>query len=148
MYGRLRISKARLPLLDREHFETFVYYTGHQQDAVTREIEQASDHYVKLVGEGAGEIARQVKNDNLDVLIYPEDQAWMCPASCWEPCAWRRYSAWHRATPSPQATGTLITLSHALRMEPENPGEHYTEQLFFVKRHRDMLQQTSMLFRA
>ena len=45
----------------------------------------------------------------------------LAPVQC---VAWR--------TPSPQATGTLITLFSCASMEPENAGEHYTEQLFLL----------------
>ena len=123
--------KSWVTMLDRERFETFVYYTGHQQDAVTREIEQAAGRYVKLAGKGAGEIARHIKNDNLDVLIYPEmgmdvlgvmlGAMRLAPVQC---VAWG-----HPVTTGHHNIDYFISCAS---MEPENASEHYTEKLVLL----------------
>ena len=123
--------KSWITLLDREHFETFVYYTDHHQDAVTLEIEQAAGHYVKLAGAGAGEIARRIKNDRLDVIIYPEmgmdvtgsmlGAMRLAPVQC---VAWG-----HPVTTGHHNIDYFISCAS---MEPENAAEHYTEKLVLL----------------
>lgn len=123
--------KSWITLLDRERFETFVYYLDHQQDAVTHEIEQAAGHYVKLAGAGVGEVARRIKNDGLDVLIYPEmgmdvmaytlGAMRLAPVQC---VAWG-----HPVTTGHKNMDYFISCA---AMEPENASEHYTEKLVLL----------------
>jgi CRISPR-associated protein Csy1 len=61
--------------LDKDQFETFVYHAGERQDAATRELALACDHYLHLPlsGEGAAPaLARRIAADALDILVYPE----------------------------------------------------------------------------
>jgi protein O-GlcNAc transferase len=123
--------KSWITLLDRERFEIFVYYTGHWRDAATREIEASVEHYVQLIGVEAVEIARRVKNDGLDVLIYPEmgmdvtgymlGAMRLAPVQC---VAWG-----HPVTTGHQNIDYYLSCSS---MEPENAREHYTEQLVLL----------------
>lgn len=123
--------KSWVTLLDRERFEVFVYYTGHWRDAVTREIEASVEHYARLNGVEAAEIAQRVKSDSLDVLIYPEmgmeGTGYMLGAMRLAPV---QCVAWgHPVTTGHQNIDYY--LSCAL-MEPENAREHYTEQLVLL----------------
>lgn len=123
--------KSWVTLLDREHFETFVYHTDHQLDAVTREIEQAVGHYVKLAGKGASEVVRRIRNDSLDVLIYPEmgmdvtgvmlGAMRLAPVQC---VAWG-----HPVTTGHKNIDYYISCAS---MEPENASEHYMEKLVLL----------------
>jgi len=119
--------KSWITLLDRGHFEIFVYYTGHWRDAVTKEIEASVEHYARLIGVGAAEIARRVKGDSLDVLIYPE--MGMDVTGC-------MLGAMRLAPVQCVAWGHPVTTGHrnidyylsCASMEPENAREHYTEK--------------------
>ncbi|MHB9101287.1 MAG: tetratricopeptide repeat protein [Sulfuricella sp.] len=123
--------KSWITLLDRERFEVFVYYTGHWHDAVTREIEASVEHYVQLIGVEAAEIARRVKSDGLDVLIYPEmgmdvtgymlGAMRLAPVQC---VAWG-----HPVTTGHQNIDYYLSCDS---MEPDNAREHYTEQLVLL----------------
>jgi predicted O-linked N-acetylglucosamine transferase (SPINDLY family) len=123
--------KSWITSLDRERLEVFVYYTGHWRDAVAREIEVTADHYVQLIGVEAVEIARRVKRDSLDVLIYPEmgmdamgymlGSMRLAPVQC---VAWG-----HPVTTGHQNIDYYLSCAS---MEPENAREHYTEQLVLL----------------
>jgi CRISPR-associated protein Csy1 len=58
--------------LDRARFETFVYYTNHWMADETRQIASASDTFRHLAGRPLAAMARQVIDDRLDVLVFPE----------------------------------------------------------------------------
>ena len=123
--------KSWITLLDREQFEVFVYYTGHWRDDVTREIEGSVEHYVQLIGVEAAEIARRVKGDGLDVLIYPEmgmdvtgymlGAMRLAPVQC---VAWG-----HPVTTGHKNMDYFISCAS---MEPDNASEHYTEKLVLL----------------
>lgn len=123
--------KSWITLLDRERFEIFVYYTGHWHDAVTREIEASAEHYVQLVGVAAAETALRIKNDGLDILIYPEmgmdvsvymlGAMRLAPVQC---VAWG-----HPVTTGHQNIDYYLSCAS---MEPENAREHYSEQLVLL----------------
>lgn len=123
--------KSWITLLDREKFEVFVYYTGHWRDDVTREIEESVDHYVRLIGVEAAEVARRIKSDGLDVLIYPEmgmdvtvymlGAMRLAPTQC---VAWG-----HPVTTGHKNIDYFISCA---AMEPENASEHYTEKLVLL----------------
>lgn len=123
--------KSWITSLDRGLFEVIVYYAGHWHDEVTREIEQAAGHYVKFAGAGVGEIARRIKNDGLDALIYPEmgmdvtvsmlGAMRLAPVQC---------AAWgHPVTTGHHNIDYFISCA---LMEPENASEHYTEKLVML----------------
>lgn len=123
--------KSWITMLDRERFEIFVYYTGHWRDAVTQKMEAYVENYVQLVGVGAYEIARRVKGDSLDVLIYPEmgmdapgymlGAMRLAPVQC---VAWG-----HPVTTGHRNIDYYLSCAS---MEPDNAQEHYTEQLVLL----------------
>ena len=123
--------KSWITLLDRQRFEIFVYYTGHLQDAVSREVESAAEHYVRLLGAEAADIARRVREDSLDVLIYPEMgmDATVCllgalrlaPIQC---VAWG-----HPVTSGHKHIDYFLSCA---AMEPEHGQAHYSEQLVLL----------------
>ncbi|MEO6423439.1 MAG: tetratricopeptide repeat protein, partial [Candidatus Nitrotoga sp.] len=63
--------KSWVTSLDREVFEIYCYHIGHIEDQVTQEFAHASDCYQHLAGD-VDHVARQVKKDQLDILVYPE----------------------------------------------------------------------------
>src|SRR3989338_8758704 len=123
--------KSWITSLDRGRFEVFVYYTGHWRDAVSKEIEASADHYARLFGVEASEIARRIKRDGLDVLIYPE--MGMDVTGC-------MLGAMRLAPVQCVAWGHPVTTGHknidyylsCASMEPENAREHYSEQLVLL----------------
>ncbi|MCR4297871.1 MAG: tetratricopeptide repeat protein [Gallionella sp.] len=123
--------KSWITSLDRGRFEIFIYYTGHWRDTVTREIEASADHYVRLIGVEVAGIARRVKSDGLDVLIYPE--MGMDVTGC-------MLGAMRLAPVQCVAWGHPVTTGHrnidyylsCASMEPENAREHYSEQLVLL----------------
>ncbi|MHB9103072.1 MAG: O-linked N-acetylglucosamine transferase, SPINDLY family protein, partial [Sulfuricella sp.] len=123
--------KSWITSLDRERFEVFVYYTGHWRDAVTREIEASVEHYARLVGVEAAEIARRVKGDRLDALIYPEMGM---DASVFMLGAMRLAPVQCAAWGHPVTTGhkNIDFYLSCAAMEPENAREHYTEKLVLL----------------
>ncbi len=58
--------------LDRSRFETFVYYTNEWVADDTKRIAAACDHFRHLPGRAMLARARQVRDDALDILVYPE----------------------------------------------------------------------------
>ena len=123
--------KSWITSLDRGCFEVFVYYTGHWRDAVSKEVEASADHYARLFGVEASEIARRIKRDGLDVLIYPE--MGMDVTGC-------MLGAMRLAPVQCVAWGHPVTTGHknidyylsCASMEPENAREHYSEQLVLL----------------
>lgn len=123
--------KSWITSLDRERFEIFVYYTGPWRDALTEEMEASAEHYVKWINVAATEIARRVKNDGLDVLIYPElgmdVTAYMLGALRLAPV---QCAGWgHPVTTGHKNIDYYLSCAS---MEPGNAGEHYTEQLILL----------------
>lgn len=123
--------KSWVTMLDKRYFETFVYNTGYQYDDVSKEIQRGSDFYVQLNGKNLRDIARRIKDDNLDVLVFPEvgmdlsictlSALRLAPVQC---------AGWgHPVTTGHQNIDYY--LSCAL-MEPENACEHYTEKLVLL----------------
>jgi len=123
--------KSWITSLDRERFEIYVYYTGPWRDALTEEMEASAEHYVKWINVAAAEIARRVKNDGLDVLIYPElgmdVTAYMLGALRLAPV---QCAGWgHPVTTGHKNIDYYLSCAS---MEPGNAGEHYTEQLILL----------------
>ena len=122
-YFRSWISK-----IDQTKFEVFVYHTGHYKDDFSAEIAKSCDHFAHLVGMGVSEIAKRVRNDHLDVLVYPEvgmDTATLilanfrlAPVQC---------AAWGHPTTTGFANMDYFFSSEL--MEPEHAAEHYSEEL-------------------
>ncbi len=123
--------KSWVTSLDKEKFEIYCYYIGHIQDQVTQEFARAADHYKHLVGD-VDHIGRQVKNDQLDILVYPE--VGMDPGAL-------VLAAMRLAPIQCAAWGHPVTTGHAnidyffssALMEPENAQTHYSEQLILLE---------------
>ncbi|CAH1208641.1 TPR_REGION domain-containing protein [Candidatus Nitrotoga sp. BS] len=123
--------KSWVTSFDRDKFEVYCYHIGHIQDQVTQEFSNASDCYKHLVGD-VDHFGRQVKKDQLDILIYPEigmDQAAsvlaamrLAPIQC---------TAWGH----PVTTGhvNIDYFFSSVLMEPENAQAHYSEQLILLE---------------
>ncbi len=58
--------------LDRARFETIVYYTNEWVADDTRTIAAAAATFRHLAGRSMYSVARQIADDDLDVLVYPE----------------------------------------------------------------------------
>jgi protein O-GlcNAc transferase len=123
--------KSWVTSLDREKFEIYCYYIGHIQDQVTQEFTDASDYYKHLVGD-VGYIGREIKKDQLDILIYPEigmdPGAFVLAAMRLAPI---QCAAWGHPVTTGHANIDYF-FSSAL-MEPENAQAHYSEQLILLE---------------
>jgi protein O-GlcNAc transferase len=123
--------KSWVTSLDREVFEIYCYHIGHIQDQVTQEFADASNCYKHLVGD-VDHVGRQVKKDQLDILIYPE--IGMDPGAS-------VLAAMRLAPIQCAAWGHPVTTGHAnidyffssALMEPENAQDHYSEQLILLE---------------
>ena len=58
--------------LDRSRFEVFVYYTNEWMAEDTKAIAAAADTFRHLPGRSFDSVAAQIREDRLDVLVYPE----------------------------------------------------------------------------
>jgi predicted O-linked N-acetylglucosamine transferase (SPINDLY family) len=119
--------------LDRDRFETFVYYTRPETDNITGEIVRGSDHFRHLVaGAGSPErIANAVLEDDLDILIYPElgmdSTSFLLAAMRLAPV---QCAGWGHPVTSGHANIDYYLSSAA--MEPDNAPVHYTENLVLL----------------
>lgn len=123
--------KAWITRLDKQNIETFVYNTGYQYDDVSKEIQMGSSHYMQLRGKNLRDIAHQIKNDSLDVLVYPEVgmDLTLCTLSALR-LAPVQCAGWgHPITTGHQNIDYYLSCAS---MEPENAREHYTEQLVLL----------------
>jgi protein O-GlcNAc transferase len=123
--------KSWVTSLDKGIFEIYCYHIGHIQDQVTQEFSHAADCYKHLVGD-VDHVGRQVKEAQLDILVYPEvgmDQGVLVLA------------AMRLAPIQCAAWGHPVTTGHAnidyffssKLMEPENAQAHYSEQLILLE---------------
>jgi protein O-GlcNAc transferase len=116
--------------LDREHFEVCFYPLGSNVDSVTAAIHARADRVRPFVGGDAtpSVIAPVIRNERLDVLVYPEvgmDQVTFALAAL--RLAPRQCAAWGH----PVTTGHA-TIDHIFScdvMEPAGAEAHYTERL-------------------
>ena len=114
--------------LDRERFETFVYYTNEWVADDTREIAASVDRFRHLPGRPLHVLAQQVIADELDVLVYPElgmhsetftlASLRLAPVQC---------AGWGH----PNTTGhpEIDWFVSCEAMEPPQAAIHYTERL-------------------
>lgn len=122
--------KSWITSLNRETFDIFCYFTGSIRDHVTEELARSSDHAAFPRG-SAEDIGRKIKQDQLDILIYPE--IGMDPVTC-------TLSAMRLAPVQCAAWGHPVTTGHAhidyffssVLMEPENAQDHYSERLILL----------------
>jgi CRISPR-associated protein Csy1 len=114
--------------LDRERFETFVYYTNEWVADDTRRIGAAASIFRHLPGRPLYTLAQQVAADELDVLVYPElgmhpptyglAGLRLAPVQC---------AGWGH----PDTTGlpNIDWFISCEAMEPEGAQAHYSERL-------------------
>jgi CRISPR-associated protein Csy1 len=114
--------------LDPRRFETFVYYTNHLVANDTRTIAAASATFRHLAGRSLEAIARQVRDDELDILVYPEigmhpdtetlAALRLAPVQC---------AGWgHPTTTGLPSIDWFISCAE---MEPQGAAAHYSERL-------------------
>lgn len=128
MYFRSWITQ-----LNRDRFETFVYYIRPESDKVTQEIAEGCDHFHHL-GNGTtsvSSIASAVLADDLDVLVYPElgmdassfllAALRLAPVQC---------AGWGHPVTCGHASMDYYLSSAA--MEPPGAQAHYAEKLILL----------------
>ena len=113
--------------LDRTRFETYAYHLGPIEDQVTRSVRDGVDVYRHLQAPVL-EIARRIREDALDVLVYPElgmnGRAFLLAAMRLAPV---QCAAWGHPV-----TSGLATVDYYLscaEMEPADGTSHYSEAL-------------------
>ncbi|MDO8597375.1 MAG: tetratricopeptide repeat protein [Sulfuricaulis sp.] len=116
--------------LDRARFETFVYHLGPIEDQVTRSVRDGVDVYRHLQ-EPVLEIARRIREDALDVLVFPElgmnGKAFLLAAMRLAPV---QCAAWGHPV-----TSGLASIDYHLscaEMEPADGAGHYSETLIVL----------------
>ena len=117
--------------LDRSEFEVFVYHLTSKYDALTEEIVASSDQVefpLRNPDPTIAAIAATIRNDDLDVLIYPELGM---DARCMVLAALRLARVQCAAWGHPVTTGqpTIDYFFTAGSMEPEGADAHYSEKL-------------------
>ena len=123
--------KTWITKLDRRRFEIFVYYTGHLQDAVSREIAAAAEHYLPLAGVEVSAIAARIKGDRLDALIYPElgMDATLCMIGAMRLAPLQCVAWGHPVTTGHKNIDYFLSCS---AMEPDHAQAHYREKLVLL----------------
>jgi len=114
--------------LDKSRFEPFVYYTNEWVAEDTRTIAAAADSFRHLPLRPFDAVARQILDDELDILVYPE--LGMHPPT-FAMAAWRlapvQVVAWgHPVTTGLPAIDYFVSCA---AMEPEEGASHYREKL-------------------
>lgn len=114
--------------LDRTRFDTVVYHTNPQRDALTNRLEAAAGTFRNAAGLGLLELARLIADDNLDVLIFPElgmhpmifplAAMRLAPVQC---------AGWGHPVTTGHASIDYFLSSAA--MEPSDGASHYAEKL-------------------
>ena len=117
--------------LDRSRFEVFVYHLTSRYDALTAELVERADVARFPLRETDPSIARigaMIRDDDLDVLIYPELGM---DARCMVLAALRLARTQCAAWGHPVTSGhpTIDHFFTAGAMEPEDGDAHYTEHL-------------------
>jgi CRISPR-associated protein Csy1 len=121
-YFRSWIERA-----DRDAFEVFVYHLDPVTDAVSSTVANTCEHY-RPVGGSLSRVAQTVRDDALDVLVYPE--IGMYPRHHWL-AALRLAPIQCAAWGHPVTTG-LSSIDYFLSAdatEPPGAEAHYTERL-------------------
>jgi CRISPR-associated protein Csy1 len=114
--------------LDRERFESFVYYTNDVMADDTKSIAAAAGTFRHLAGQPLRSVARQVIADELDILVYPElgmhpetfalSGLRLAPVQC---------AAWGHPTTS--GSPEMDWFISCAEMEPPDGARHYSERL-------------------
>jgi len=114
--------------LDKSRFEPYVYYTNEWVADDTRTIAAAADKFRHLPARSFDLVARQILDDELDVLVYPELGM---HGQTFAMAAWRLAPVQVAGWGHPVTTGlpTLDYFVSCAAMEPEGAASHYREQL-------------------
>jgi len=125
-----RYFRSWLTDLDRERFDVYVYHLYPGLDDIAREISERADRFVEFGGSRArpSVIARVIREDALDVLVYPElgmeHTSFALAALRLAP---RQLAAWgHPVTSGHSTIDAFITCD---AMEPPEAERHYVERL-------------------
>jgi CRISPR-associated protein Csy1 len=125
-----RYFKSWITDLDRARFEVFVYHLFPGMDEVARAIADRADCFRTFGGSRArpSVVAPAIRDDALDVLVYPELGMDACSFGLAAlRLAPRQYAGWGH----PVTTGhpTIDAFISSAAMEPEGAGAHYIEPL-------------------
>ena len=117
--------------LDRSRFEVFVYHLTSRYDALTAEIVERADiarFPLRETDPSIAQIGAAIRNDDLDVLVYPELGM---DARCMVLAALRLARVQCAAWGHPVTSGhrTIDHFFTAAEMEPGDGDVHYTERL-------------------
>jgi len=125
-----RYFRSWLTDLDRGRFEVFVYHLHPGLDAIASEVAERADRFVEFGGSRArpSVIAPVIRDDALDVLVYPElgmDHTSFALAAL--RLAPRQLAGWGH----PVTTGhaTIDAFVSCDEMEPVDADAHYAERL-------------------
>jgi len=114
--------------LDRERFDTFVYYNNPWVADDTLAIAATAGHFRPLAGRGLALMAEQVLADDLDVLVYPElgmnSEMFTLAAMSLAPV---QVAAWGH--PTTTGLASIDWYLSSAEMEPEGAQDHYSERL-------------------
>ncbi|TMH53897.1 MAG: tetratricopeptide repeat protein [Betaproteobacteria bacterium] len=125
-----RYFKRWITDLDRTRFEVFVYHLFPGMDEVARAIADRADCFREYGGSRArpSVVAPAIRDDALDVLVYPELGMDACSfALAALRLAPRQYAGWGHPVTTGHATIDAFISSAA--MEPEGAQAHYVEPL-------------------
>jgi CRISPR-associated protein Csy1 len=125
-----RYFRSWVTELDRRRFEVFVYHLYPGQDDIAREIRSRAERFVEFGGSRArpSVIAPVIRDDALDVLVYPElgmDHTSFGLAAL--RLAPRQLVGWGHPVTTGHATIDAFVSCDA--MEPEDADAHYVERL-------------------
>ncbi len=125
-----RYFRSWLTELDRERFDVYVYHLYPGLDDIAREIGARADRFVEFGGSRArpSVIAPVIRDDALDVLVYPElgmDHTSFALAAL--RLAPRQLAAWGHPVTSGHSTIDAFISCDA--MEPPDAERHYVERL-------------------
>ena len=114
--------------LDKSRFEPYVYYTNEWMADDTRAIAAAADKFRHLPSRSFDLVARQILDDELDVLVYPELGM---HGQTFAMASWRLAPVQVAGWGHPVTTGlpTMDYFISCAAMEPEGSASHYREQL-------------------
>jgi predicted O-linked N-acetylglucosamine transferase (SPINDLY family) len=113
--------------IDRKRFKVFCYSTGGEKDAITEQARMLADVYHEDMG--FEPLLRQMLNDRLHTLIYPEigvDDAVALRGSALRLAAIQCVAWGH---PETTGIGNIDYFLSSELMEPEQSEMHYTEKL-------------------
>jgi CRISPR-associated protein Csy1 len=128
-----RYFRSWITDLDRGGFEVFVYHLYPGMDEVASDIARRADSFKSFGGSRArpSVVAREIRGDELDVLVYPELGMDACSFGLAAlRLAPRQYAGWGH----PVTTGhaTIDGFLSCETMEPEGAQAHYAERLLLL----------------